>query len=407
MDLDLLGALKRNKISAARALLASGADPEESNDQSTDFPLKVAAERNILEMVPLLLEAGAELNRPGYNGITPLAAACLKGHLKIVKILAAAGADFQLGDDFGHSPLFWAVVGAHLALVEWLVEHGASFSELGLQNESPMYRSVSGLSKPDSPKILKYFLSQGADPNHCGPNGTSLLMAAALDGNLESVQTLLIAGADVCARTDAGEAILNLVCRSRLDRPEIMAALLDAGAELNVLDQWQCDVLRRAAEQGLPETIKLLIKAGLSPNQNAKNHPPVLILAIRAGHESVAQSLVAQGANPEPGLETTPLMEALARRQYTLSKMLIAAGADLQARDHQGTVLMYALGIIDGYLYERSRPPKISTPFIRWLLLQGVALDRYDYPSSPAQLAQKKGLKQIAVMLRKRENSQP
>lgn len=411
----LLSALKRRQLKQAKALLEAGADPEESSDQSSDFPLKVAAERGFVEILPLLVAAGAEVDRPGYNGTTPLAAACLRGHLQNVKTLLHVGAELERGDDFGYTPLFWAVVGGHLELVRYLVAQGASFLRAGQRGDTPLYRAVSSCSHPQSPEILAFFLEQGADPNHRGPHGTSLLMAAALDGRLESVDVLLKAGADMRACTDRGEQIMHLLCRSSKEHPAVVERLLRAGAELNRPDAEGCGILQRAAQRGLLATVQLLLQAGLSPEHSpASKFPPALLMAIRANHPAVAEALLQAGAEPEAdsksdfgaaGQETTPLMEALARRQYELARDLIARGASLQARDRYGTVLMYALGIQDAYLYERLVPPKISTPFLRWLLKQDLPLDSEGYASSPEQLAKGKGLKQIGQMLQKRQNS--
>ena len=52
-----------------------------------------AAFKGHLEVLRLLLEAGADKNAANANGATALMAAALKGHLEVVRLLLEAEAD--------------------------------------------------------------------------------------------------------------------------------------------------------------------------------------------------------------------------------------------------------------------------------------------------------------------------
>lgn len=54
--------------------------------------LHVAAERDALEVVEMLLAAGADVNTPGYGGLNALQMADREDHLIVVKMLLAAEA---------------------------------------------------------------------------------------------------------------------------------------------------------------------------------------------------------------------------------------------------------------------------------------------------------------------------
>lgn len=85
----LFRAVKRGDLAAARDLLTTGADPNESG---SDRPLlNVAAERGDVPMLQLLLERGAQVNRVSEHGWTALAAAANANHVDAVRTLLKAG----------------------------------------------------------------------------------------------------------------------------------------------------------------------------------------------------------------------------------------------------------------------------------------------------------------------------
>src|SRR5262245_49918585 len=67
--------------------------------------LHLAAGRGHLEVLELLLAAGATVNRWSHEGSTPLHEAALGGHLEVARVLLAAGAETRATDNGGHSVL--------------------------------------------------------------------------------------------------------------------------------------------------------------------------------------------------------------------------------------------------------------------------------------------------------------
>jgi len=125
------------------------------------------------------------------------------------------------------------------------------------------------------------------------------LAEAAKDNNLAMVQLLIEKGAKV---NDPKNPPLHLA-----GKPEVVKALLDAGAEVNLPNAKVETVLHlpNMYFPPEPETVKLLIEAGA--DVNAKT---------------------ATGA--------TPLHAAIQQRKLEITKLLIAAGADIDAKDKQG-----------------------------------------------------------------------
>ena len=87
--MDLIDAILNQDIEQIKQLLAKGVNPNDHEDQACVTPLHFVAQQNLLEAVPLLIEAGANLGAMTYpEGETPLKIAELHGHLQMVNLLA-------------------------------------------------------------------------------------------------------------------------------------------------------------------------------------------------------------------------------------------------------------------------------------------------------------------------------
>ena len=108
----------------------------------------------------------------------------------------------------------------------------------------------------------------GADVNAAGEGGMTPLMLAASLGYLEQVKALLKAGADVAAR-DAREynALMCAVYNADLDRgfPDVVQALIDAGADIETQIFYGIRPLMLAAGAGEAGVVQVLLKAGVDP----------------------------------------------------------------------------------------------------------------------------------------------
>ena len=96
-DDELLQAVRKGDTAAVKALLAAGI-PADVKGRYDRTALSFAADRGHLEMVKLLLDAGADVNaRDTFYKATPLTWAAVHGHLDVVRLLFARGA--QGADD--------------------------------------------------------------------------------------------------------------------------------------------------------------------------------------------------------------------------------------------------------------------------------------------------------------------
>lgn len=82
----LLEAVRNNDLEAVKARIAAGDDVEYTNTEAAEWPLLLAAEDGNLEMVQLLIKAGATADSDRQDwGLTPLMQSM--GHIEVMRVL--------------------------------------------------------------------------------------------------------------------------------------------------------------------------------------------------------------------------------------------------------------------------------------------------------------------------------
>ena len=113
-------------LGVMRALLDGGADINAGVPVGT--PLAIASQAGRADAVKLLLERGADVNRPfrfnRLEGITPLMIAASEGHVDVVQLLIAHGADLNARNSLGSSALVLAKMAGHEIIVDVLRKAG-------------------------------------------------------------------------------------------------------------------------------------------------------------------------------------------------------------------------------------------------------------------------------------------
>ncbi len=86
----LIDAIISNDVEVVNTILNTGFNPNQALDEAHVTPLHFAAQNGALEVIPLLVEAGADIcacTQP--EGQTPLDVALLHNHEPVVQILLA------------------------------------------------------------------------------------------------------------------------------------------------------------------------------------------------------------------------------------------------------------------------------------------------------------------------------
>jgi ankyrin repeat protein len=177
------------------------------------------------------------------------------------------------------------------------------------------------------------------------------LFAAVREDDVAEARTLIAVGAPVRARNRHGQCAL--ACAAVHAGPDLVALLLDAGANPNGLGVNDHPVLTLAAGREMPEVVRLLLDAGANPDSRRRlTGETALHVAATCGCLEVSRALLAAGADPRlraeaevetdlfPGgrwvAEETALHRAAESAPRPLIEALLAAGASPAARTMLG-----------------------------------------------------------------------
>jgi hypothetical protein len=172
--------------------------------------------------------------------------------------------------------------------------------------------------KATSPVIVQEMLDYGADPNAKNGSGHTALRLACVNNLPDQVKVLLSNGAD----PNLAAPELPIVLATRY--PKCLSALISAGADI----QTYKGLMELSTWHNQIECVKLLLDAGVNPNDKHKEVYTPLTTAIRDNRPEILTLLLSKGADPDLKGEGIPLFMAV--RNPTALKELLAAGADLK-----------------------------------------------------------------------------
>lgn len=136
---DIFEASALGDLQAVQAAVAR--NRAEANESAPDgfFPLSLAAYFGQGAVVEFLLKNGADVHAAARNAqkVTALHAAASRGDLEIVRMLLEAGADPNARQEGGFVPLHSAAQNGNVPVAELLLEHGAKADARNDKGKTP------------------------------------------------------------------------------------------------------------------------------------------------------------------------------------------------------------------------------------------------------------------------------
>uniref|UniRef100_A0A1I8BLY7 ANK_REP_REGION domain-containing protein n=1 Tax=Meloidogyne hapla TaxID=6305 RepID=A0A1I8BLY7_MELHA len=320
----LLNASHHGFADVVRTLLNAGASIE-NPDLMGWTSLMWACYKNRPEVVDVLIEFKAHVNIVGEeDGLTPLIIASGRGFVELVPKLLEAGAQVNTSDKFGSTALIWAARKGHLQIVQYLLNSGAELDAVGMQASSALMLATRG----NYISVVEALLAREPNVNIVDYNGLSALGIAAREGYTEIAASLLQSGAFVNTVDRFGNSILANAVRS--GNINLVRMLLERHADVNAKDSEGRTPLHLAIDKNYSDIVLALLEK--KPNLELKNRDgdTALLRAIKNRDVQVTQLLVSMGAK----LSTTDnagdnaLHLALRARSRRLTQILLVNPSD-------------------------------------------------------------------------------
>ena len=448
----LVNAVKNRDIATVRTLLKQHADPNAPDVDGTT-PLIWAAHNGDAETGKLLIAAGANVKASNRYGVNALVEAATLGDVAMMEALLKAGADPNSTYGAGETPLMLASRTGNLNAVKLLIDRGANMNGA---DEFKGYTPLMFAATENQPEVAKLLLVHGADVNASSRHfefgalkeasggalmeraegGMTALQYAAREGNVETGQVLIAAGADVNV-LEPQHSFTPMLIAIYNGKYDFASLLLNHGAKVNDGSLYMAIELRNmdtySNHPNPPETdrtltatdiIKMLLARGADPNQVFDKKPPQIqtqgtvvvppggypfYRAVKAADLTVMRMLLDKGANAGLPIKNggTPLMlaagggPARAQEEEVVDKagradpvevirMILDGGADINAvNDQENTALHLAA-------------QKGSDKIVQYLISRGARADlKNKLGKTAAELAPKRTAELIAKLAQK------
>jgi ankyrin repeat protein len=264
-----------------------------------------------------------------HAATSEVADAAMRGDREAVRAAVARKADVTLAQADGSTALHWAAERDDLDMADVLLKAGARVGAQTREGVTPLQLAATNGSAPMIARLLK----AGADVNALlTPAGDTALMLAAKTGRSDAMRVLSDGGANVNAQETWGgtTALMWAVAEHHVDAAKVLIA---AGADVNARSYYVAAANGRGFEGRTP----VASRANANPEEFASGWLTPLMFAAREGDAALARMLVAAGAdvNAVAGDGKTALALAAFNGSYQVASFLVDSHADVNHADAQ------------------------------------------------------------------------
>lgn len=317
-----------------------------------------AARNGDVATLTAMLDAQPEDSHARMNGFTLLHVAAHQGQRAAVELLLGRGLDADVRDEGDNAyPLHWAAAEGHLEVVRQLADAGGDVVGKGDDHELEVIGWATCWATNSTQRAIADLLVSCGARHH-------IFSAIALD-LADEVRRIVVADAAALTKPMSHNENFQLPLHFavRKNRPEIVALLLELGADPGATDGEGVSASVYAADPGVDRAvIETLARQGgidlfgalalgdeataaelLGADPGLVERSGALHLLAKRGDVEAVRWLLDQGADPNArwghwDAEVTPLHLAAAQGNVEVVRRLLAAGADPSIRDskHDG-----------------------------------------------------------------------
>ena len=275
---------------------------------------------------------------PAAPATSEVADAAMRRDKAAVRSLLERKADVNRPQTDGTTALDWAVRGDDLETAELLIRSGADVSAANRDGVTPLLlASING-----NAAMIEILIQAGADPNApLTKYGDTALMMASRTGTTDAIRVLLDHGARLNTKETWGDTTALMWAVSE-HHAAAVKLLIDRGADVNARSKFVPSTTGR----GFEGTTPVAAKPGQAAEEHASGLLTPLMFAAREGDLESARLLVTAGANVNAtdGDGKDALGLALFNGSYEVASLLVDHQANVNQADAQGfTPLFWAV----------------------------------------------------------------
>ena len=271
-----------------------------------------------------------------WKDLTALSSAAFFGLERTMRTLLQEGHDVNAKDTNGWSSLHVAADTEHENIIQLLLEKGADIEAKARDGITALHRAaVAG--RENSVRML---LEKGSDPVYDAMSYFSMFRNVACRGHWKIVQLLLLHVGDVKRKDHCAVTALSEAAKAGLEG--VVKKILEGYADLERRRRIAAAVLPEATQHISNTSVLDLLLENAHVVKGDNDLQDALWEAVRSCNESAIQLILDAGADPnqQPDKCQIPILHCATESHYSgslgVSKMLVEAGADIEATNSNG-----------------------------------------------------------------------
>ncbi|KAF9361652.1 phosphate system positive regulatory protein pho81 [Mortierella sp. AD094] len=261
---------------------------------------------------------------------TCLHEAAMVGRLPLVKLCVENGLSPECTDVYGRRPLHYVSMYGYADCATYLLSLGASMTATDHDGFQPLIYSVMN----GHTKTVEIFLTSHVEIEASNENDPIPLSLACHYGHEDIAMMLIDHGANLLASNADGLEPLHITCREGHIR--LTKTLTMRGARLDQEDKYMCwTPLFYAASEGHADCVRILLEAGCNVNVLDEHGKTPIYYAASEGHVHCVDLLIQAGGKAEGKPLGSPVdadMEASPVTASSLMKSLAPVSAEGEMR---------------------------------------------------------------------------
>lgn len=229
----LYPAAKQGEVQRVLLMLMEGIDPTYQPDsQNRRSALHAAAQRGLLEVCYILVQAGARIDAQDKEMRTPLLEAIINNHLEVSRYLVQSGACVYHVEDDGYTGLHHAAKLGNLEIVNMLLETGQV--DVNAQDNGG-WTPIIWAAEHKHVEVIRSLLNRGADVTINDKELNVCLHWAAYAGNVDIAELVLNSGCSLSSVNVHGDTPLHIAAREGFT--DCVMLFLSRGADIDIMNR--------------------------------------------------------------------------------------------------------------------------------------------------------------------------